>query len=213
MTTFFSLDFTCAICGHTEKFNCIGSTSIFGYMDLDTRPAELKRSTLVNEVQMCPKCHYANYQITDLIEGVDQRVLASDRLQTIIKDNSISDNIKKFIIAATLYELSNNYHDAAYLYLNAAWLYDDLNDIENSQKYRKFSIGMLKQYLETNNDHHSRCLLVDLLRRTNSFDEAITEAKNLLIEVKDDLLKSILNYQIELCIDKDNKCHNLEEVI
>jgi len=213
MTTLFSLDYSCAICGHTTKFYSIGSTTIFGYMDLDTRPAELKRSTLVYDVQMCPKCHYANYEISDLIVGVDHRLLTSDRLKSIISDDTINDDIKKFIIAATLYELTENYHDAAYLYLNTAWLYDDITDLENSIKYRKLSIEMIKKYLTTNNDdHHMCCLLVDLLRRTNDYSQAITVANDLVNVVKDELLKNILNYQIELCIDKDNQCHSLGEI-
>ncbi len=46
MTTIIEIDVTCAVCGMKQTVQEMGSTSSFGAMDLDTRPPELRRSTM-----------------------------------------------------------------------------------------------------------------------------------------------------------------------
>lgn len=53
----------CAFCGMESEQNVRISSSCFGDMDLDTRPAEMGRYNFFEEIQECPHCHYCNFSI------------------------------------------------------------------------------------------------------------------------------------------------------
>ena len=58
MTTTYSEDVRCAVCGKSSAHIGTASTNAFGSADLDTRPPEMQRSTISTWVQECPECGY-----------------------------------------------------------------------------------------------------------------------------------------------------------
>jgi len=58
MTTLTPDAMRCALCGELSEHLVVGSSSSFGPPDLDTRPAELVRSTLPYWVRQGPVCGY-----------------------------------------------------------------------------------------------------------------------------------------------------------
>ena len=59
----------CCCCGEVNDFLELEKSDSSGFMDLDTRPAGSMRHDLSIKMQECPKCHYANTDVSSLIEG------------------------------------------------------------------------------------------------------------------------------------------------
>ncbi len=65
MTRIFEQEVECCVCQEKSKHMIIGSTNSFGSPDLDTRPPEMKRSTLSLWIQRCPSCGYSSPDLSD----------------------------------------------------------------------------------------------------------------------------------------------------
>lgn len=56
----------CAICGATNEYRGLASTNTLGGdPDLDSRLAEMKRSTMYVWIQECPECGYISEEVSD----------------------------------------------------------------------------------------------------------------------------------------------------
>jgi len=60
MTTMYEQNVDCFFCGTSSQHGSISSSNTLGSSDLDTRPAEMKRSTICYWVQRCPSCGYCD---------------------------------------------------------------------------------------------------------------------------------------------------------
>ncbi|MBQ2885360.1 MAG: DUF2225 domain-containing protein [Alphaproteobacteria bacterium] len=202
----------CAICGKISEQNVLLSVSSLGYMDLDTRPASPMREYLSNSIQECPCCHYCNSDISIKDTNVSQITLQLPAYSKLVSNNNIDSLTKKFLLSATINRALTKNKDAGYMYLYAAWRFDDLNNIDNAKKARLKAIDCFKKYLNHSNDHHCAVIVVDLLRRCEEFDEAIDTANFILALTEDQLLRQVLNLEIELSQKKDSSVHNVGEV-
>ena len=65
MTTIVPQEVKCSMCGSISKQQLIASTNtIIWAPDLDLRPAEMARSTMVYWIQECPDCGYVSVDIS-----------------------------------------------------------------------------------------------------------------------------------------------------
>ena len=76
MTTIYDHETTCSVCGTVHSFPTIVSTNQMGAPDLDTRPAEMARSTLPFQIQRCKTCGYCSSDISDAL-CTERKVLDS----------------------------------------------------------------------------------------------------------------------------------------
>ncbi len=202
----------CAVCGNEHIFDVVMSTSENGYMDLDTRPPKMKRDNLAYEVQSCPHCHYSNRNIESLIQDFDFDALQSPDYVSIFADNKMNDTAKAYLSAAYLQAKHNNYRDAGILYLNAAWVFDDLLDADNAKSARDEALKYLCIFVEESADLHIATLTVDLQRRNCDFSGAIDTANQLVEYGVDEFLEKVLKLEIKLSRNADSSCHNVGEV-
>ncbi|MDQ3823997.1 MAG: hypothetical protein M3321_12240, partial [Actinomycetota bacterium] len=92
----------CGVCGYeTEQFVLL-STSTFGHPDLDTRPAELARSTLSFSVETCPRCGYCAESIEE--GGVEPELLESARYLRPLEADGLPDVALRLLRAAVVAE-------------------------------------------------------------------------------------------------------------
>ena len=96
MTTYFTAEYTCAVCGRTHKFRVVGSTNSFGSPDLDLRPAPMQRDTIHTWVQTCPDCGYSNGKI-DRDTSVDKKWLSRESYRNCEGSAFVSGLAKKSI--------------------------------------------------------------------------------------------------------------------
>ena len=78
VTTIIEEEVTCAVCGMTQTVQEMGSTSSFGAMDLDTRPPELRRSTMDLWVHECGECGYVAPELETAMDGAGRIVASAD---------------------------------------------------------------------------------------------------------------------------------------
>ncbi len=227
MSTFGKEIKECAICGKKHESMVIMSTNSFGSSDLDTRPPQMIRSTLPYQIELCDECGYANLSIDCLLSDETERIINGPVYRSIFLDETINRTSKAFLLAGSLYNLHEEYKIGGVFYLKAAWAFDDHNDIENAILARKKAITAFNKYLKQefteegilyrfNNDKQKedlniKMVIIDLLRRSESFDEAKSLAKELSKKVEDNLSKEILAFQIKLSRKKDSTCHKVSE--
>lgn len=203
----------CARCNHIQESGIILSESSFGYMDLDSRPASPKRDNLWLDMEICENCYYVNKSIDMSISIVEEEIISSEKYEEIASDKSIYIQAKKFILAGYIYKMKNKFLQAGIAYLKAAWVFDDLMELNNAKKARIESIENLIKGSAIEYEEDNMVVLVDIKRRAGLFNEAIVTAKMLMNSDIDDFKYKILKYQIELCKKNDDKCHNVEEII
>ena len=227
MSTFERVTKECAICGKKYEATEIMSSNCFGSRDLDNRPPQMMRSTLCYQVELCDDCGYANTSITWVFSEETKEIINSPLYRSILLNENINRLAKAFMLAGLLHGMHEEYRTSGFLYLKAAWACDDHNDTANASLARKKAIMVFNEYFKQEfseeqmlyrfedkekEDFNLKMIIVDLLRRSESFKEAISLAKELLKSTSDDLLKKILKFQIRLSRKEDTSCHRVEEV-
>lgn len=202
----------CAVCGHEYVFKEVLGTNSMGYMDLDTRPPMMKRKFLPYEIQMCEKCFYSNGDLETLITGLNIEILKSKEYLRVSNNNALDNTAKAFWLAALAYVSVADYREAGFLFLKAAWIFDDLGKKESAKLARLESHKYLSIYVEETEDINLAVLTVDLQRRIGDFSDAIDTANQLISFEVDEFLEKILKLEIKLCRKNDSSCHNVGEV-
>lgn len=202
----------CVMCGQEHHFNEVISTNAMGYMDLDTRPPMMKRSTLQYEIQMCDKCFYSNRDIETRIPGLNDDILVSPEYLHVANNDEINPTAKAFWLAGLLQLSLANYKEAGISFLKAAWIFDDLLENDNAKLARSAAHKYLSVYVEASEDINLAVLSVDLQRRMEDFAGASETAKQLISYGVGDFLAKILELEIKLCDKSDASCHNVGEV-
>ena len=212
MSTYKMVKTKCAICGKEHSFPVVISTSAIGFMDLDTRPPQMKRENLRYEIQMCDHCFYANDDISKLNQNFKKDILSSPAFLKVATDKSINNVAKAFLLAGHISAKCEQYKEAGIYFLNAAWFFDDLKEETFAKRARNKSLQYLSNYVESSENVNFAVLTVDLQRRIEDFEGAIATA----IQLKDfgvgEYLEKILNLEIRLCQSRDSLCHTTEEV-
>lgn len=202
----------CAVCGCTSRQMALMSTNTFGGgPDLDTRPAEMMRSSMVYWIQECPHCGYISESITD-DTNVTEGWLSDKRYTTYGGHEFASELAKKFYKYYLINVADDNAEDAFYAVLHAAWACDDVKDVNNASYCRHCALQELERVLLKGNTKNEFLLVkADLLRRTGQFEELISTYATSCFE--EDLFNKIVAFQIEKAEQKDTKCYRVEDVV
>lgn len=198
----------CAVCNKLVKQTVMMSSNSFGFPDLDGRPAGMMREAMVHFINICPNCGYA-HGVLDLLYFNAKEIVNSEEYQRLRKELP-NETAKKFYLAGYIEECNNEPAKAYQHYRHAAWMYDDSGHIELAKKCREKSIACLDQLDHLIND--VLALYIDMKRRIGAFDDALK-----IIEEKEESFKGTdkeiwLELEKELCLKKDDKVHNYQEV-
>ena len=171
MTTVFSDFLTCAVCHEVSEFRVMGSTSSFGSYDLDLRAPALKRHTMGLWLQDCPECGYINDSVQSLIPGA-AAVVRSTEFQQLRQDRGMPELVLSFKRHALL--VSADPVEAGWSLLHSAWVYDDLAQRDGAIECRGGCADLWSGVDWTLDESGARnqAVLVDVLRRSEHFDEA-----------------------------------------
>lgn len=212
MSTFRKIKKRCAVCGNEAEYNVIMSSNSMGCMDLDTRPPQMIRSLISMQIEYCEKCGYANSSISSKVSYDTRKLMRTEEYEEIVNNESINKTSKAYLLSGYLNSKEQNYKDSGFLYLKAAWTFDDCRDLDNSIIARKKAIKEFENYLKNNEDVQLEMIIVDALRRSKQFDKAIVLSNELIDKVDNEFLKQIIKFQITLCNNQDYSCHDVGEV-
>ncbi len=211
MSTFINVTKECAICGKQHSYTELASTYSNGTIDLDTRPCGMKRDTLSYEIQYCDNCYYANSDISATIDGMHNQLLQHPVYLAVVHDANIDATAKSFLLSGYLHANAKDYHMAGIMYLQAAWIFDDNNQVQYASRARVKALKYLTLHAEDTADMHTAVLCVDLLRRTGDFAGAIQTAQQLIDYGAEQFLAKVLLLEQKLARNNDADCHNVGE--
>ena len=215
MTTLYNEKVKCTLCEKDNQFTEIISSSKFGSPDLDTRPPEMERSTIDTWVQQCSGCGYCATNIS-IKHPKAHAVVIGQEYKDQFKDSNYSKLAVSFLCKAILDRESTNYSDATWALIHAAWVCDDNNHEDQAMACRKKAVDMLllsekhKQQI-MDEDGASTAILVDLLRRSRLFNQAMQLIAKRLNQNSNDTIIRMLEFHIQLLDKKDSSCHTIAE--
>jgi len=201
----------CACCGSKSVQYTISECVARGYMDLDTRPPEERRSALEFEVQECPQCHYCNDDISLPIKNCSANEISSDTYRSILADSDSDGVAKKFLLCGYLYQKAGNMRTAGLQMLRMAWRFDDLEDFSSAKDAREMAIAFYKEANDVEYDENTALLVADMTRRIGDFWNAATEIESAYRRSKSPLVTSLLNYEKRLVTRRDSSAHDIGE--
>ena len=215
MTTIFNEDICCSVCNNKSSHSMIGSTNTFGSPDLDTRPAEMQRSTINHWVQRCPSCGYCAPDISSCEAGTKE-IVYSKAYQDILLSNKNIELVSSFLAVSFEREQLTQFDKSAWAAIHAAWIADDAQDFELAIHCRKEAIriillGASKGQRLVTEENVSEVITVDLMRRAGMLQEAIELAKKVKTNNIEKILMQIIEFQINLISQKDTLVHTITE--
>ena len=195
----------CALCGKESAQPSLSSSNQNG-CELDGRPIGMYRNTMECWVQMCsnPSCGYVASTIAKEVPGARECVKSADYINH-LKDPGMRETVRKFYLAALIALWGRNASEAFEYFVYAAWACDDYSLTQDARAYRMLAINLF--------NGGSPLTLVDLLRRTGSFDPAKTMIERVLSSSAglDDFAKKMLEFERTLVDAKDIGAHSTEE--
>jgi hypothetical protein len=217
VTTIFQEEVNCGLCGHRQTVNEIGSTNSFGAMDLDTRPPEMRRSTMSHWVHECEACGYVAPEL-DKTAGTDAKRVATADYRQALSRGDRARLANRFVCRALLEEAAGDLVSAGWRRLHAAWACDDAEQGEEARVQRLSALELFER-ARTHGEHAMKSvaggdelLLADIARRAGEFKQALEYcAAGLALPEVPAFVTSLLMLQQELARARDTACHSVAE--
>ena len=217
MTTEYEEKVKCSVCGAKNRFTLISSTNTFGLPDLDTRPAEMERSTMFAWVQRCPKCGYCASDISSLQEGA-KSVVTRMEYRRQLEDPMYPGLANSYLCKAMIDQESKEYVAATWALIHASWACDDSDRFNQATVCRGRAVEMIaiaeEQGQQVSDQEGARtAILADLLRRSGRFEQARQVIEKQHDSISDENIVRILDFLIGLIDKQDVLCHSIEEAL
>ena len=215
MTTMYKENITCAVCGSQSLHTFLGSTNAFGSQDMDTRPPEMKRSTMDTWVQECPGCSYCAGDISALLDGAKENIIRPE-YQFMRSDQSIGELARRFGSSSLLHEWSDELIQSGWDSLHAAWDCDDYRNRDKAILFRKRAYSLFSRARASGQSIADQAgidelLLADICRRAGKMAEAEQLCMIGIDKTNEEFIKKLFAAEIYWLKAQDSSCHTVEE--
>ena len=200
----------CAVCGAHTKQTTLISTNTFGSPDLDLRPPEMERSTMLYWVQKCPHCGYASERVDD-VPKIHAPFLKTAEYKKCLGLIFKSRLAKTFFRQYLIQVVERDAQKAFYAVLHAAWACDDAEDEENAVLCRKYALAEMDHLLEKEDNETLWVQRADLLRRAGLFETVIEEYEDRVFS--DDTLNRVCLFQVNRSYAQDTACYTVADAM
>ncbi|GHS86328.1 hypothetical protein FACS189487_00390 [Campylobacterota bacterium] len=164
----------CSVCGNANRYPMLRSTIALINPDLDSRPSEMTRSTMVCWVQVCPSCGYAARDVSDPF-ACGQEFLQSDEYKLFSPLEPVGSLTKAFIWKARINDRTQKFVASFFDYLRAAWDADDNGDSHWSKQARLLALEQFDKVDQVDRTDDLLLIRTDLLRKTEQFERLLRE--------------------------------------
>jgi hypothetical protein len=217
VTTICEVEVTCAICGSQQTVREIGSTNAVGPMDLDTRPPQMKRSTLHLWVHECEECGYVAADLGDAAEARQTAPLWHAYLAEL--NRADRPRVANRFVCRSLFDEAAGEHAAAgWRRLHAAWACDDAEQADEARVQRRAALECFEraraagQRAEKSMIAGDEMLLADIARRAGEFAQAESYvAAGLAQAGVSSRIAGWLEFQRKLAAERDIGRHTVDE--
>ena len=226
MTTASRIKKECYVCGLISEYPVLKSTSEFGYRDLDFRPAEPRRSSMVYWVEEYPDCGYVASDVSRAVPFLRyvRSLIQSDDYLNCGDIPFGTDLARRFFRQFYLLFEEGRLYAAFHAIHAAAWCCDDADEKDNAHKCRLLALEVLPALLrpaepEEEEDKDEKVerealhlVQVDLLRSTGQFEAAVQCLSGTQFQTER-TFASIAKFQAALALCGDRACHSIEEAL
>lgn len=206
MTIINKFEKRCSVCGKTSMQPVLSSTNSWGYPDLDLRPAPMKRDTMNTWLMECPHCGYVAIRLENELK-ISPNLLKSDEYMTCGGHDFKSDLSKRFYRHYLISKAKKDYRSMFFSLLHCAWTCDDADDRLEVEIRKKAADSIDLFEADGDEKDNLKIMKADLLRRSLQFDRVADEFNDFRSD--DDLLNSIIRFQIERALMKDSACYTV----
>ena len=212
MSTVMHENKTCAVCGNTHPYSVIASTNAFGSSDLDLRPPEMKRSTMILWVQECPDCGYVAGSVEDETTVTREFLKRPEYLTCDGRrpDSNLAARFYKHYLISLHDEQTRT---AFFAVLHAAWACDDSGDAANARAFRLLSLSLLPELIGDDPEDRDTLRLVkaDVMRRAGLFSQL--KEQYAAVRFGEELLDQILAFELSLAGKEDAACYTVDDAM
>lgn len=210
MTTILEIEQKCPVCGKPSPQRMIGSTSTWGYPDLDLRPAEMQRSSMFAWLMECPHCGYVSGSFRDKT-CITQDFLKGEEYLNCRGFEFESGLAEKFFRAYLIAKKQDDGRESFYNLLHCAWACDDAEDA-NAKKIRRLALSYIGTFeCSEKEERNLLCMKADLLRRSGQFGLVVEEFRDIIIG--EETYDRVINFQIEKSGKSDDVCYTVEDAV
>jgi hypothetical protein len=190
-------------------------TDAAGPPDLDFRPAEPARSSMLAGMHRCASCGYCSSLLEQAPEEIAE-LIASPAYQSLLVEDGLPELARTFLCAAEIAEVYGPPSDAAKYAIEASWVCDDAEDDNAARRCRMRAIELLYECIAEGDEIFpdvcaDHAVLVDLLRRVARFDDAISLAETDLSDAED-LVAAVLAFSRSLALRADTARYSVDDV-
>lgn len=218
MTTVIFIKKTCFLCNHTSRYPDFGVIHIGRPEDLDGRPSDSHRSSIYMLINRCPSCGYCAVDISTAPPSA--AVIVKDPVyQETLNNKNFPETANTFLCWAMIQAHEGLYNEAGQATLFAAWVCDDSTEFREKAFYcREQTIAYFKKAREQNQPFgktllDEQLLLIDLMRRCGTFDEALGLSQNTAPLCNTDRSEMIIALQQDLIEKKDTRRYTLSDAL
>lgn len=207
MTLFFRVELNCKACGGRDSYGIVGSTSAFGYPDLDSRPAEMARTALLGALQVCTHCGDC---APDVSKGPDsiRDIINSEPHRSAVSESPGSDLAGRWRRWARVCEIVGDHATASRANLSAAWASDDARQEEAARAYRAIVLENLRECADAGViiaevAESQELLSLDLQRRLGHYADALQIANAIASTSTNEHAREVAHFHVALIERED----------
>ena len=219
MTTFVPIETECSLCGAPSEQRIGRVPTSDGLPDLDSRPSEQMRSSIVFWVQRCPNFGYCATDISLEYPLADQTVHLP-AYQKVLLRRSMPEKARQFLAWALIQEANEEFGGAGWAAMHAAWICDDEEKPKAAVECRRLvldrfarqraRLGHITGFEEPGVEE---LVLADLCRRTGQYDGAARWVDQGLARRPEEIVRRGLEMEFNLARQKDRGAHSLDELL
>jgi hypothetical protein len=207
---------TCALCETRAFFTRPEVTDAAGAPDLDFRPAEPARSSMLTWLQRCASCGYCALRIDTATLEVE-KVVTGEAYQAQLVEDGLPELARSLLAVALLAEELGDEAEATRCAIEAAWVCDDEGEPEAARRCRERAVGLLYE-CEAEGDeifpdpYADHAVIVDLLRRAGRFEDAVRQADADLAEAEGEIA-AVLGFSRWLALTGDSGPYSVDDIV
>ena len=215
MTMYATSQINCGNCGAQNTMDVLMSTNIMGSADLDTRPPEMRRSTINTWINRCGHCDYCAPDLSQSEANVELLVLSPEYV-AMLQKKAMPAKAREFLCWSMIAGQTGRPVQAAWACIHSAWVCDDAGALEVAAVCRAFALQATavataaKQPISQQSGA-AEAIMADLLRRCGRFDEAVAVAEQGLLLDPEEFVMHTLRYQKKLSAVGDSRSHTVDD--
>ncbi|MGX9966850.1 hypothetical protein ACVFYP_26235 [Roseomonas sp. F4] len=200
----------CGVCGTESRHAPFRPAPPEQAPDLDLRPGEPVRSTMVRWLQQCPGCGYAAPDITRAHPAAAEAVRAAP-FRALLAESGTPPLARRFLAWALVLEETGALHAAAEATLQAAWVADDLGRPDMARAWRLDAVALWRGGPQLDAEQTVR--VIDALRRAEAWGDASATVEALALSQPPEAVAQVLALERRLIQAQDTGRHTVASAL